>query len=233
MNILCLDTSTEVLSIGLKTDSSFEERLIDGNFSHSENLMEEMTSILKRAKLELRDLDLLITTKGPGSFTGLRVALATLKGIRSASGAKLVSVPTLDVMIESNRHHGIADMAVIDAKKQRFYIRIEKDDKVLCNTIDGNPSDILEILNGEKEIAVTGKDATKFVNKALQEGACCNFSIDRFAPRNLSKALLKLGLEQFEKYGEDEIGTGPMYIRRSDAEEALLKKIREKTNETN
>ena len=233
MNILCLDTSTEVLSIGLKTESSFEERLIAGNFSHSENLLEEITSLLKRARLELRDLDLLIATKGPGSFTGLRVGLATLKGIRSASGAKLVSVPTLDAMIESNRHRGIADMAVIDAKKQRFYIRIEKDDGILCETIDGNPSDIIEILNGEKEIAVTGKDAAKFVQKALQEGSLTNFSIDYSAPRNLSRALLKLGLEQLEKYGEDEIGAGPMYIRRSDAEEALLKKIREKTNETN
>lgn len=233
MNILCLDTSTEVLSIGLKTGTCYEERLIDGNFSHSENLLSEITSLLGRAKLELGDLDLLIATKGPGSFTGLRVGLATLKGIRSASGAKLVSVPTLDVMIESCRHRGCADIAVIDAKKQRFYIRVEKDGETLCGTIDGNPSDVMEILNGEKEVFVTGRDARKFADKALSEGASCRFEIDSYAPRNLSRAMMKLGLEQLERCGEDEIGAGPMYIRRSDAEEALLRKMKERADEKN
>ena len=58
MNILSLDTSTDVLSIALKTENSYEERLINGNFSHSENLLGEIISLLKRAGLELKDLDL-------------------------------------------------------------------------------------------------------------------------------------------------------------------------------
>ena len=51
MNILSLDTSTDVLSIALKTENSYEERLINGNFSHSENLLGEIISLLKRAGL--------------------------------------------------------------------------------------------------------------------------------------------------------------------------------------
>ena len=55
MNILSLDTSTDVLSIALRTQKSYEERLISGNFSHSENLLSEILSFLQRAKLTLKD----------------------------------------------------------------------------------------------------------------------------------------------------------------------------------
>ena len=79
MNILSLDTSTPVLSLSVRTNSSYEERKIIGNFSHSENLLGEIKSMTKRAGIELKDFELLICTKGPGSFTGLRVGMAGLK----------------------------------------------------------------------------------------------------------------------------------------------------------
>ena len=101
MNILSLDTSTEVLSLSLRTDSSLEEKKIKGNFSHSENLLGEIKAMTDRAKIALKDIDLLICTKGPGSFTGLRVGMATLKGISLASSSPLVSVPTLAVIEKS------------------------------------------------------------------------------------------------------------------------------------
>ena len=129
MNILSLDTSTDVLSIALRTQKSYEERLISGNFSHSENLLSEILSFLQRAKLTLKDLDLLVAAKGPGSFTGLRVGIASLKGIRAASNAKLVSVPTLSAMAYPLR--GLSAypvLAVIDAAEHtgRNFAPIER-----------------------------------------------------------------------------------------------------------
>ena len=53
MNILSLDTSTPVLSISLRTSSTYEERKVIGNFSHSENLLGEIKSLLKRGGIEL------------------------------------------------------------------------------------------------------------------------------------------------------------------------------------
>ena len=76
MNILVADTSTEVLSIALFTENTYEERLVDGNFSHSENLLPEIEELLKRAGIGMKDLELLIVSKGPGSFTGLRIGKA-------------------------------------------------------------------------------------------------------------------------------------------------------------
>ena len=68
MNILSVDTSTQILSIALLTENSYEERLVDGNFSPSENLLNEIEELLGRAGIEMKDLDLLAVSKGPGSF---------------------------------------------------------------------------------------------------------------------------------------------------------------------
>ena len=56
MNILAADTSTQILSIALFTERTYEERLVDGNFSHSEDLLPEIEELLKRAGIELKDL---------------------------------------------------------------------------------------------------------------------------------------------------------------------------------
>ena len=60
MNILVLDTSTSILSIALKTDEGYEERLIDGHFSHSEDLLPEIEAILSRACIDISDISLVI-----------------------------------------------------------------------------------------------------------------------------------------------------------------------------
>lgn len=228
MNILSIDTSTETLSIALSTEASYEERLVKGNFSHSENLLSEMESLLSRAKLGLKDLDLVVCTQGPGSFTGLRVGMASLKAIRSASGAKLVSIPTLEAIDATARelYHGVI-CSVIDAKKKRFYLELRDEKRVLIPVRDGNPEDILDVLSGYGEILVTGPDAEKFASKLKEEDVKCRVLVDGAGMRNLSRELIRLARIKLEQVGEDEIGAGPLYIRRSDAEEALLKKMSE------
>ncbi|MBQ0071140.1 MAG: tRNA (adenosine(37)-N6)-threonylcarbamoyltransferase complex dimerization subunit type 1 TsaB, partial [Spirochaetales bacterium] len=163
MNILSIDTSTAVLSIALKTDKTYEERVVIGNFAHSENLLPEIKSLLSRAGLTLKDLQLLICTKGPGSFTGLRVGMASLKGISLGSGAPLVSVPTLSVIDEAASLWKGPRLAVIDARKKKFYFRLTNGDEVLLDDRDGNPEDIKEAVTAlSQPVLVTGPDAVLF-----------------------------------------------------------------------
>ena len=218
MNILSLDTSNPVLSLSLRTNNSYEERKIIGNFSHSENLLGEIKSMTKRAGIELKDLELLICTKGPGSFTGLRVGMAGLKGISLASSAPLVSVPTLSVIDESVKSLWKGPvLSVIDAKKKKFYFRLRKGE------------DVIETLKSLKDVLITGPDAALFASKLSSEDL--DITVDSEAPRCLSYALEKLGKEKYATDGPDDIGEGPVYIRRSDAEEMLLAKAREAKGE--
>ena len=231
MNILSLDTSTPVLSLSVRTNSSYEERKIIGNFSHSENLLGEIKSMTKRAGIELKDFELLICTKGPGSFTGLRVGMAGLKGISLASSAPLVSVPTLSVIDESVKSLWKGPvLSVIDAKKKKFYFRLRKGEDVIISDRDGNPEDVIETLKSLKDILITGPDAALFASK-LSSFEDLDITVDPEAPRCLSYALEKLGMEKYKIDGPDDIGEGPVYIRRSDAEEMLLAKAREAKGE--
>ena len=230
MNILSVDTSREPLSIALKTDSSYEERLVSGAFSPSEDLLSEITALLSRVKLNIKDLDLLVATKGPGSFTGLRVALASLKGIRAASSAKLVTIPTLEAMAYTIK--GLTSypiLAVIDAKKKRFYYALySADAKEILEVKDSAAENVAQDIENFEKIVITGEDAPSFISKIEDEDVKKKFIVDRNCPRNLSRALIELAQAKFEADGEDEIGLGPLYVRRSDAEEALLKKKEEK-----
>ena len=230
MNILSLDTSNPVLSLSLRTNNSYEERKIIGNFSHSENLLGEIKYMTKRAGIELKDLELLICTKGPGSFTGLRVGMAGLKGISLASSAPLVSVPTLSVIDESVKSLWKGPvLSVIDAKKKKFYFRLRKGEDVIISDRDGNPEDVIETLKSLKDVLITGPDAALFASKLSSEDL--DITVDSEAPRCLSYALEKLGKEKYATDGPDDIGEGPVYIRRSDAEEMLLAKAREAKGE--
>ena len=227
MNILLFDTSTQILSIALKSERGYEERLVDGSFSHSEDLLREVESLLSRSSLTLKDIDLLICTKGPGSFTGIRVGMVTMKGFSAALSIPLVSVGTLEVIEDSAGLYKGPILSVIDAKKKKFYQRLSIDKKVLIPDSDMAPEDILSSLKDYDEVLVTGPDAAVFTQKTLEIDPSLPLKVDEATPRNLSRSLLKLGMRRFETHGADDIGEGPVYIRRSDAEEALLKRKEE------
>lgn len=227
MNILSIDTSTPTLSIAFQTDNSYEERIIDGNFSHSEDLLAEIESIIKRANSKIQDLDLLVCTRGPGSFTGLRVGMATLKGFSSALGIPLVSVGTLEAAERTIGFCRGKVLTVIDARKKRYYLRLSEDGQLLMDEIDGNVDDVIRHLKDGDRLTVTGPDAKVFASKLKDAMPSIDIIIDDMAHRNLSKAMINLALKQLEEIGPDDIGQGPVYIRRSDAEEALLKRMEE------
>jgi len=92
MNILAFDTSSSVLSVALKTGKSkISEVSLTGFFQHAENLLPLIAKLLKKHKISIAKVDLFLLGRGPGSFTGLRVSFATVKGF--LAGSSLQSLP--------------------------------------------------------------------------------------------------------------------------------------------
>ncbi len=227
MNILAIDTSTNILSIALQSDSGYEERLVDiSSFSHSEDLLPEIESLLSRVSLDISALNLIVVAKGPGSFTGLRIGMASAKGIASALSIPVVSIPTLDAIAEEVSFYQGYVIAVIDAKRKKYYLQVTEKGETVIAAKDGSREDVEAYLSKSNPPLITGPDAEAFASQ-LEEGT---YILDK-NPRNIARALIRLGLERMEKAGSDDIGEGPVYIRRSDAEEALLRKIEEKSHE--
>ena len=99
MVILALDTSTAAGSAAIVRDGALViAREGDGSRTHGERLPLELMALLRDAGVELADIGLFAVTTGPGSFTGLRVGIATMQGLALAKGLRVVPVSTFEAL---------------------------------------------------------------------------------------------------------------------------------------
>ncbi len=108
MVILALDTTTRVGSVAVMRDEQLVASEVGNpDRTHGERLPEDARRILADLGLSLRDVELFAVCSGPGSFTGLRVGLATIQGLALAGGRLVVPVPTLEALSYAalDRHH--------------------------------------------------------------------------------------------------------------------------------
>lgn len=240
MIILAADTSSQALSVALKTDSFFEERTSAGrSVQHSERLVPTITELCKDAGITTKDIEVLACTRGPGSFTGLRIGMSALKGMAYALDKPLVSVSTMEVLANAVPCFDGAVVTVMDAKKQRWYLaafekKTEDAAKRIMPDTDGTQADLLTVLEPYEKVLVTGPDAQLFSPILKSVYGTSKLIITDTAPNKaVSVSLIDCALRKLEKNGPDDIGQGPVYLRKSDAEIALeerMNKIGEKTN---
>jgi tRNA threonylcarbamoyladenosine biosynthesis protein TsaB len=122
MRILGLDTATRCASVGLLIDGTVvveESHIADG--SHAVSLLPLIDGVLTRAGCSARDLDAVAVSSGPGSFTGLRVAMSVAKGLACGTGLRVVGVPTLEALARSVVAHPGVICALLDARKGELY----------------------------------------------------------------------------------------------------------------
>jgi tRNA threonylcarbamoyl adenosine modification protein YeaZ len=130
MKMLALDTSTSHLTIALmdgeKLLAEFHER-VDRN--HSTLLIPMIDKVLKKAGAKLKDVGGFCIGVGPGSFTGLRIGIATVKGLAYSSGKPIVTVPTFDAVARNAAGFEGVICPVLDARKNKVYACLYKSGK--------------------------------------------------------------------------------------------------------
>lgn len=125
MKILAIDTSTKYVSLAIaKKDKVVASFHRDLEQQHCARLIPEIDRLLKKAKLRLRDIDCIAFSAGPGSFTGLRIGAATVKGLALATKIKIVGIPTLDVLAYNVKESRRLIVPVVDAKRGNVYASI-------------------------------------------------------------------------------------------------------------
>lgn len=104
MKILGIDTSTDICGIALTDDKTLiTEFRSNIRRAHAEKIIHAIDRVLVDAKLKLHEIDGIAISIGPGSFTGLRIGLAAVKGLVLATKLAVVSVPSLDALVLSAR----------------------------------------------------------------------------------------------------------------------------------
>ncbi len=218
MNILTFDTSTNTLRVGLSTPMGFYENIRSVGLKHGESLMLLTDSIMTEAGLKMSDLNLIVCTRGPGSFTGLRIGISTAKGLAEGSGCPMVSVSSLEIYGSFYKFFPGIVIPLIDAKKNHFYTCRYFEGKAVSEEMDISADEIISLCSQDKSVLFTGPGTDVFRNRIPGENLKPYFHLDSISINSFCGILATLGIEKFRVNGEESPESGPVYLRASDAE---------------
>ncbi len=226
MKTLAFDTSTKFLTIACLEDdnvlSSFHE---DVGIRHSDILVPTIDDVLLKAGWRLKDVELLAVGIGPGSFTGLRIAVATVKGFLAVIDAKVVGVPTMDAIVQNGPRDKKMMAPFLDARKEKVYSCIyESEGDVLSMQSDYLLLGVEDLIAQLKGKVFFFGDGIKKYKEHLDASPLAEYSEDiEWYPK--APDIARLGVEKFSK-GElssaEEID--PMYLHAKECNVTTKKK---------
>lgn len=217
-NFLIIDSSSSTLKIGLKLSEQKVSIDYRDDFKHLENILPIISQLLSKIDAKINDISNILVCNGPGSFTGIRIGLATSYGLYSSlDNVNCYGFNVFDVYKFFINERDSLIIPVIDAKKNRFYCSfIEKDNEY--QYFDLAVEEIIEkIFNINKKIVFTGEDFKLIKDKFnmpytyLYENDFSSDDLIKFGEYFLNSEIKK----EFPE---------PLYIRKSEAEISLLHK---------
>lgn len=123
--ILALDTSSQVSSVALcEAETLVAESSVNVRSTHSQGLLSQLDALLKTAGWTLADLHLLAVVSGPGAFTGVRIGVATIKGLAQVMNLPVVTVSSLMAVAMNLPLQPLPVCAFIDARKKEVYAQL-------------------------------------------------------------------------------------------------------------
>jgi tRNA threonylcarbamoyladenosine biosynthesis protein TsaB len=230
MKVLAVDTSSMVAAVAvLENERLLGEYILNHKKTHSQKLMPMIEGLLDELELDPRDIDVYTASVGPGSFTGLRIGVTTIKSIAYAAEKPVVSVPTLDALAYNIPETDALVCPIMDARNEQVYTAIYKKERKLDKITEYmgiHISELSEMLKGKNQRVVFLGDAVPIHREYLKEqlGEMCSF-----APANISlqkaSSVACLALEKAAAGQlEDCFDMVPFYLRKSQAEREFEKK---------
>lgn len=224
MKVLAVETATSWQSVALLNGSEVlgrEDQEATG--VHGRLLLPTIDRLLAKAGLHLTQLDGLICSIGPGSFTGLRVGAATLLGLRTGADLPLVLVPTLEAMAWSLRGTSGPICSVLPSRKDEIYwavfrwiagVRLER----IVPEMVGPPEALAASLTGSTTMLGEG---WTLMEMAIRSALAVGVSVAS-APSEASRpSAVNVGLAGIERLRRGEIAgaqVAPLYVQRTEAE---------------
>lgn len=227
MRVLGLDTSTLMTTCGVIDENILlGEYSLNQDMSHSERLVPMVKEVLDNLKLKIEDIDVFGVSVGPGSFTGLRIGIATIKAFAHIFDKPIIGVSTLEALAFNLPFNDIV-VPMIDARRDRVYTGIYKwEGNDLITILEPTVMEIdtlLEILDKNYEKLIVNGDGSLLFKERIS-----NMLKDkvRFATlgQNMCRAssICELALLKYEKGIVDDYFTlAPDYITESQAQREL------------
>ena len=212
MNVLALDTATEASALALQAGDRLYSRTAREGLRHAQSLVPQIEQLLAQAALAAAALDLVVVGVGPGSFTGLRIAIATARGLARGAPCDLVGVPTLDVLAWPLRFWPGLVVPVIDAKKDRVYAAAYREGSRVSEFLDLAAAELGAALGDGDPVLLTGP----FAGEAARRAAIAAWTLD--SSHGLPDPLALLALGAAARARGEGAEPAPVYLRKSEAE---------------
>lgn len=228
MNILAICTTSSSGSIAVCKESKIVfSSYLDIKITHSERLMPQLDFGLKQAKLQLADLDLITVANGPGSFTGIRIGLATAKGICMGKEIPLYPVNTLELLAHNAYGTNLLILPFIDAKMDEVYAALYTAQmQEIITPQNAKPAEFLKMI--DEPVLILGDGVQKYLS--IIEASKIDYRSvlpHQHIPHASTLLSMALQLPQIPAYDFDFIADlQPYYLRKSQAE--LVKEKKEK-----
>ena len=221
MITLGIDTTAKSCSVGIvRDDEIIADFAVNCTLEHSEKLLPMIGLALSNCKLEIDDVDIFALSVGPGSFTGVRIGVATVKGLAFGRNKPCVALSSLEILAKGAQafYPDSIICPIMDSRHNSFYNALFKNGKRLC---DDRCIDIDELkveLDSVNERIVFVGDGCSICNKLMGD--------DRMVANDLLKyphgyIAAQLGKEKYssEPDGDySDLSLAPVYLRSSQAE---------------
>lgn len=235
MKILSIETSNKICSVAILEDKNLIKKIeLNNGLTHSETLMPLIKQILEETKLSLSNIDLLVCDIGPGSFTGIRIGIATLKAFTDSLNIPSVGISSLEGLAYNIKNEGLI-CSLIDCKNNNCYYSLyelknntytlleePKADSVenCLNYLNYKYSNSVITFNGDVSLYKELIENTS-KNFILLESTNTQFNNVKINSNNIDVYNLGIaGFNKFNKNGKDE-NLLPLYLKKPQAQRQL------------
>ena len=234
MKILSIETSSKICSVAILEDKNLVKKIeLNNGLTHSETLMPLIKQILNETNLNLSDMNLLVCDIGPGSFTGIRIGVATVKAFTDSLQIPSVGISSLEGLAYNIKDDGLI-CSIIDCKNNNCYYALYELKNDTYTLLEAPKADSVQNCLNFFNYKYTNSKITfvgdgSIIYKNVIENISSNFV---FANTNFPDNELNMidvynlgiaGMNKYTKYGADE-NLLPLYLKKPQAQRQLEEK---------
>ncbi|MBW2192224.1 MAG: tRNA (adenosine(37)-N6)-threonylcarbamoyltransferase complex dimerization subunit type 1 TsaB [Deltaproteobacteria bacterium] len=222
MKILAVDTATKSCSVAMVEKASLlAEVTMIREQTHSKHLMEMIRTVVDLSGLSLGKVDGYAVSRGPGTFTGVRIGVSSLKGLAAASGKPVVGISSLDALAMQASLSPYLVCPLLDARRGEVYCSRYRfqNGKMMKETKENVLPPEIAIHDIKEPCLFVGNGARLYRAEIMDIMGDLAVFAPVFQNTIRASTIAYLSSDRFENGDTDDVGTlSPQYIRKSDAE---------------
>lgn len=226
MLTLAIETTAVTASVALLEENRIiADFNVNNKLTHSQKLLPMIDSVLCQSGYKIGDVELFCVSAGPGSFTGVRIGIATVKGLAFSGDLPCVEVSSLEALAYLNKDSGSIICPVMDARRDEYYNALFNCDMTrICDDRAISAEALEEQLKGYESVILNGDGAIKLYNWLDNRVA----GVKLASGINLLQNAASVGLCGIEKYKNGHAVSSqklsPIYLRKPQAEREYKEK---------